>query len=266
MRIRFDAGAQCRDATVNAARGHDDRMSPDGVQNIVAGESAAASRNEIRQEPKFLGREPDFAIVTKQLMRPLIQFEFTEAEDFSLSGARSPQKRIHSGDQLSDAEWLGNVIIGAKIQTENDIFLLSLRGEHQNRNLDAALANGTANFITIDAWQHDVEENQIRLLLQREIDSCRAILRRQNFEAFGPKRIFQSAHERGFVFNDQDATSVQAAAVSVARGCGRHTLNVLPAPGRLATRTVPPCARTIDSTMLRPSPQPPVSLARRESI
>ena len=48
------------------------------------------------------------------------------------------QERRRPGEKLSDAERLGDVVVGAQLQAADDVFLLPLRREHEDRHLQPA--------------------------------------------------------------------------------------------------------------------------------
>src|SRR5690348_17010548 len=52
VRVFFYLGAQRGYASINAAGRHDNGVPPDRVQDVIARQSAAASRDEIREQPK----------------------------------------------------------------------------------------------------------------------------------------------------------------------------------------------------------------------
>ena len=50
--------------------------------------------------------------------------------------AAPPQQRLHAGQQLADAERLGDVVVGAELEAADDFFFLSLGGEHDDRQVE----------------------------------------------------------------------------------------------------------------------------------
>src|SRR5262249_49690123 len=66
------------------------------------------------------------------------------------------QHRADPGEQLSQREGLGHVVVGAQLEAEYAIHLLSARGEHDDRHLDAATAELTAYVPARQLRHHDV--------------------------------------------------------------------------------------------------------------
>src|SRR5687767_14915024 len=86
--------------------------------------------------------------------------------------------------------------------------------------------------------------------------------------ALGPKHALQAFEHAWFVVDENDPNRVQAAAPAAESASafvppiGRRMVNVVPAPGLLATLMVPPCLSTMTLwAMARPWPVPlPTSL------
>ena len=79
------------------------------------------------------------------------------------AGPGPPQQRPHPGDELADAERLGQVVVGAALETDDGVGLLAAGGQHQHRGVDVGpaapqrLAHGDA----VHAGQHQVEHHQV---------------------------------------------------------------------------------------------------------
>jgi len=154
----------------------------------------------------------------------------------ALGRPRAPQKRVHARDRFPATERLGNVIVGAQVQPEHDIFFLPFRREHQDGHFQAAFPHRAADFVAVHAWQHNVQQNQLGFAIQREIQARRAILGRQNLKSLSLKRIFEPAQQGRLVFHDQNPVAHATASFSNSSSSvrhGRQARNVLPAPGRL---------------------------------
>jgi hypothetical protein len=50
-------------------------------------------------------------------------------------GWPTPQQRANARDELANAEWLGQVIVGAALESEYLVRLLAPGGEHQDRHI-----------------------------------------------------------------------------------------------------------------------------------
>ena len=127
-----------------------------------------------------------------------------------------------------------DVVVRAEVQAEDDVILLAFRREHHDRHFQVLLTDGAAKLKAVDAGQHDVQENQVRVRGQGEMQPRFSFGGGEHFITLGHKRIFETADESGFVLDDQDAAPFHT---------GTDTRNVLPAPTQLSTRTEPRWAR-----------------------
>ncbi len=66
--------------------------------------------------------------------------------------------------EFGKSEGLHEVIVGAGIEADDAVFNGVLRGQHEHRSPEAALAHGGEHFDPAAAGQHNVEHNQIKRL------------------------------------------------------------------------------------------------------
>ena len=100
----------------------------------------------------------------------------------------SAEERLDARDQLPPAEGLRDVVVRAQVETQDDVLLLALGGQHQDRHLQAVLADGPADLITVHPGQHDVEQDQAGVARQRQVEAVLAMLGGQDFVALGLRR------------------------------------------------------------------------------
>src|SRR5688500_12265920 len=97
-------------------------------------------------------------------------------------------------------------------------------------------------------------------MLEGHFQTLFAITRGQSPVAARGAIVFDHAEDGRIVFDDQDRRRAHPLA---SRAIGMPMVKVLPVPGSLSTRIEPPCAATMDWTMLNPSPHPPAVRASR---
>ena len=85
------------------------------------------------------------------------------AGDVLAVGSRAAKNRLHAGDELARVERLRQVVVGADLEADDLVDVLVARGEHQDRHLGAA-AQTAADLDPVDVGQHQVEDDQRRLL------------------------------------------------------------------------------------------------------
>ena len=78
-----------------------------------------------------------------------------------LGGALDPAEQgVGAGDDLAHPERLGDVVVGADAEPDEDVGLVVAGGEHEDRDradrLDAA-----AHLEPVEAGQHDVEDDEV---------------------------------------------------------------------------------------------------------
>src|SRR6516162_8102416 len=198
-------------------------------------------------------------------MRRQIELELAKAYHLSGRGPPPPQEGIRAGQQFSELERFGHIVVGAQIQTQDDILLLTLRGEHDDRHVQPAAAHHTADLVAIDLGQHDIQQDQIGLSVHRQRKAPFAVGGTQHRETEVLERVLQSEQQSHLVFDDENPADAHAAASTAEELGGSDTVKVLPAPVRLATDTVPWWAWTMNSTMLKPNPTPPACRASLRS-
>ena len=123
-------------------------------------------------------------------------------------GAAPPQQRLHAGDELADAERLGDVVVGAELEAADDLLLLALGGEHDDRQLELPLADLPADFVAVELRQHDVEQQQVGRFAERRGESGVAVRGRADVVALRAKIVGQPAEQGGVVFDDEDGCAV----------------------------------------------------------
>ena len=109
--------------------------------------------------------------------------------------------------------------------------LLRFLAHHHVRAVEASLAYRVANLETRFARQHDVEDQEVKVLLNRAAQPEIAIGGDLHHVARGAEKIGDDEDNPGFILDEQNPGVHRA---------GRHTVKVAPAPGRLVTPMVPP--------------------------
>ncbi len=126
-----------------------------------------------------------------------------------LSSAKTRTNAAHHGaqtrQQLVHRERLGEVIVGADIETANAIALFGARRQHHDRRVARVLARAqaAANFDARRLRQHPVEHDQIRRAFVGDHQRFFAIVGDGDAIAFLLKIVFEQIGQGRFVFDDQ---------------------------------------------------------------
>ena len=90
----------------------------------------------------------------------------SDAPQFLLfpDGVSLPELNSDPGGKDFAAVGLGDIVVGAHFESENDIVFLAFGGQHDDRNLRQSriVLQIPADGQSVDARQHDVEQDQIR--------------------------------------------------------------------------------------------------------
>src|ERR1035438_2005754 len=203
VRVPLDLAPQGGDTAVHAAIGHNYFVAPNGGQDAVPRQRPARALHEELQQSELLGSQLDLAPLLEQLVGRQIEAEFAEL----IAGCfrpLAPQKGFHPGEQLPDAEGLGDVIVRAQFQAADNVILLPLGGEHDDGHVQLAGPGSPADLIAIDLRQHQVQQQQVRRFLQQGIQSLLAVPGGADHIALSFKVVLQPAQQCRIVFNDQD--------------------------------------------------------------
>jgi len=119
--------------------------------------------------------------------------------------ARAPEQRPHPGKQFIGAERFDQVIVRAGVESADAIVNLPLRREHQHGHVVGEAAQFRTEREAVQLRQHDVQQHEIGLFLERALESGLAITGGQHAVAFGFKTILQRGAHGQFVFDDQEA-------------------------------------------------------------
>ncbi len=148
-----------------------------------------------------------------------------------------PQTHADTGDQLAQRKRLRDVVVGADLEPQDPVDLLAFGGQHDDGRLDPLLPELAADVEATHAGQHDVQQDQVRVLFDGEVDRRVAAAGRDDAVPLLLQVELQALRDVFFVFDDQDLLRHEPASLA-----GNTTRNRLPRPTSLCTSTRPPCA------------------------
>src|SRR5216684_6741078 len=129
--------------------------------DIRAPYNAAGVAGKIFEQRIFLGGERHGPPRPGNALRGGIQ---DEVGDDNFGGAEltgAAQQRTKTRKQLAEFEWLGEVIVRAVIEAGDAVLDGIARGQHQNGHALARFSELAANFKTVAARNHHVEDHQV---------------------------------------------------------------------------------------------------------
>ena len=148
-----------------------------------------------------------------------------------------------------NGERLGDVVVSSKVQAADAIGLFAPCGQHQHGNLNVFRSQLPAQLEAAHARKHEVEDDQIGLLVLVEHVGRFAVGRRDHLVLLESQIVRDRSQDAGIVFDDEHLRHACACR-------GMRTENVLPRPGWLTTAMRPRCASTTWSASGSPSPAP----------
>jgi hypothetical protein len=154
---------------------------PNSVKNGAARGDAAFVAHEEFEQTKFGGSEMDFASSAKDAALGEFQGKVADSESVRSRLGDAALQRADAGEQDGEGERLGHVIVGARIETLDDVGNGIASRQHQNGNVLAKLAETAGDLNAIDSGQHDIEEDEVELVVFGERKSGEAVVS----EAYG---------------------------------------------------------------------------------
>src|SRR2546428_12038584 len=153
FRIIFNFSPERRDVNIDGAIRDVNILSPDRFQEIVTRNDLGGSLHKQDENLKFLLREFNESVAFQDLVLPQIDGNRATLNHFArFFGVGSAQHRAYSRNQLRQAEWLRNIVVGSEFESANLVGFLSSRSENDYRSRHAALSNLAANLESVLPW------------------------------------------------------------------------------------------------------------------
>ena len=145
-----------------------------------------------------------------QVALPGIEHPLAEADLALLLGAQvrrqaagAAQDDLDACQQFARAERLGQVVVGAHLQSDDAVGLLAARGEHDDRDVGVG-AQVAAQREAVVAGQHQVEHHQVECAPVQRLPHGAAIGDRGRAQAVLLEIAAEQGPDLGVVVDDQD--------------------------------------------------------------
>src|ERR1700690_3060468 len=130
LRIGFDFFADAANINVDGARGDICRVTPDRIEQLVAGKNAPGMPHEVIEQAEFGSRGWDLFAAHGKRHGGGINVNLVDLGGQGRQGTlETAQDGLYAGHKFARAEGLGDVVIGAEFQSQNAIGLATLGGE-----------------------------------------------------------------------------------------------------------------------------------------
>jgi hypothetical protein len=144
------------------------------------------------------------ASIATNLPGSRVKLQFSDDE---LSGARppfcSPENSPDTGDQFARIARLGQIVIGAELQTQNTIQVLRPRRQHDHGN-SGVLAKRLKNLYSAHFRHHDIQYHCIDGILTRFSQCFGSIMSLANIETFLTEILSQQLAQLDVIICDQN--------------------------------------------------------------
>ena len=145
-----------------------------------------------------------------------------------IAGARRHPRGVaerdpHARQQLADAERLGQVIVGAGIESLDLVPLAPARGEHDDRR-GRPRADAAGDLDAVQVRKAQVQEDDVRRPRRRLDEGLVSRDRLDEAIADRGKRRAQEAHDLGLVLDGEDHPAGAFPRARRLRGAGHHCL------------------------------------------
>ena len=124
--------------------------------------------------------------------------------------------------QHGETEGLCDIVVGAGFQPQNRVGIGVMPGQHDDRRLEAALAQGAHHFAAIGVGQADIHQHQIGGIGLGGARALGAGIDRGGFEFFVQRQLLhQRIAQIGIVIHDQDLAGIGHGFILLGSGAAR---------------------------------------------
>ena len=209
----FDLVAQALDVRVDRLRLGEVFPTPCLAKQVLARDDFASILHKAGKQLELARSKVERPVVTLGGVCVLVQRDAADRDGFRSSGevatAATAQQRVDARDELSYAEGLGKVVVAADFETDNLVELgIACRQEQHRRRGDRAQA--PAQLVAVHAGKHDVEYEQVVVLLARCVQRVFAVVEHVDFVPFFSEGVSNEFSDRALVVDDENALGVSA--------------------------------------------------------
>src|SRR5262249_51205707 len=116
------------------------------------------------------------------------------------------QQRPDPGQEFGQPEWLGHVIVGARVKADNGVYFLRARGQDQHRGVLSGKPQPSADLESVHPWQPDVEHNEVDPAGLGDLEGARPIGGNADLISLAPQSPCQRFGNRRVVLGEQYAS------------------------------------------------------------
>src|SRR5882672_83796 len=207
----LDLGAQPRDVDFDGVEAQCVVVVDELLRDLLLAEYSSRPREKELEQRPFPNRQIDGNVVHPDALHLGVDGQSAKREGARGSG-RTAQQRTHARFEFGDRERLGQIVVGAEIETVHAIIDRVASGQHEDIGARPPQTKPAQHFESVDVGQADVEDDEfVRWRAQQVVglnSRCRAVDRMS--AAIQDAR--KPGREQRIVFNDENAHEPSRAA------------------------------------------------------
>jgi hypothetical protein len=201
--LRLKSRTDVSDGDVDHVRDRVTFDAPHRLQELLAFEHLALVPQEVLEHVELQRGELDEALAAPDLVRGDIHDEIGAAEQLTAAWLAPAKERAHPREELVEREGLGEIVIGAGVESGDAVGDGVACGEHQDRDVRSR-AQSPADFDTVDAREHHVEDNDVRWSIPRFDERVGSVSDNIHGIALVCERTPERGAKPSIVVNDKD--------------------------------------------------------------
>lgn len=155
------------------------------------------------EQVELLGRELELLVAHPGAVRLDVDpYAVGRGGDDGLAGA-APEQGPDPGEELGEAEGLGDVVVGARVEPDDGVDLVRPRGEDQDRDRVALGAQPPGDLQAVHAGQPQVEYDQVHAALESGVEGGRTVLADLDLVPLSPQGTGQRFRDGCVVLGEQ---------------------------------------------------------------
>ena len=185
-----------------------DRMTLERIHDLVAREDPAGAARHHLQDVELVAGQLADAAVDPHLAGVDVDLEPAEAQHRVVAQRRgAAQQRLDAREQLARLEGLGQVVVGAELQTDDAVHRLAARGQHQQRQAAQARigAQLARQVQAVAVGQHQVEHQHVEELALQPCAPLREISGHGHLQTGRTQVGTDHAGQPGIVVDQEDS-------------------------------------------------------------
>src|SRR6058998_931646 len=188
------------------------RVTPHLVAELRARQHPLGVRGQDREEVELGHRQRDLVFADLHPPSGVVDLQRADAQDplSAAAGFReggAAKVRVDARGKDAGVEGLGDVVVGADLETDDLVHLGRAAGEHDHR-ADHTLATQLADYLgAADVWEHPVHKHQVRLRAATELDGLRARSRLDDVVSLEAADLGHEHPHGHVVLDDEDSTA-----------------------------------------------------------